>query len=203
MALFRPTPKPTEGGRDKFTGICEVGLVNVKDRSSEFDWADIYLELELALKDSKYTRTLQLAGGLEKDASGNIVKATVLDRIYRIFDAIGCAAGVTIKGDWETHDGQPIQDIAAYLNTNHLSSFMPDAPPAFDYVAYIYKKRNKKTGKTFNDVLTKLYPNTEKGKADMASYVKWMKQNGYLNEVTDSDSDTPTGTNVAVSADAL
>ena len=55
MALFRPTPKPTEGGGDKFTGICEVGLVNVKDRSSEFDWADIYLELELALKDSKYT----------------------------------------------------------------------------------------------------------------------------------------------------
>ena len=200
MAIFRPTPKPAENtGGVKFTGICEVGIVGFTDRSSEFDWSDVYLEIEFALKNSKYTRKMQLAGGFEKDGSGNIGPGGVLDRVYRIFDAIGCEAGLNVKGEWEDNDGKPIADIAGFLNANYCSNFMPGVDPVLDYVAYVYKALNKKTGTTFNNMLVKLYPNTDKGKEEMASYVKWMRNNNYLNEATDE----PKSSNPVVSADAL
>ena len=201
MALFRPTPKKTEGleGTSKYSGVCEIGIVNFEDKSENFDWADIYIDIECALKDSKYTRTMQLVGELEREASGKVTGGSVLDRVYRIFDAIGCTAGINIDGEWEDEQGNPIQDIAAYLNTHHCSNFMPDTPPVLDFVGYVYKKKNPKTETVFNTMLTKLYPNTTKGIEDMASYVKWMQKNGFLKEVTDA----PTSNTVKVSAEAL
>ena len=200
MAIFRTTPKATDSGSgNKFSGICEVGIVNFTDKSGDYDWADIYIEIEFALKDSKYTRNMQLTGSLDKDANGNIEGGHVLDRVYRIFDAIGCTAGINVKGEWEDADGKAIADIAAYLNTNHCSNFMPGTDPVLDYVAYIYKTANKKTGALFNTMLPKLYPNGDNGKKEMASYVKWMKNNNYLKEVTEG----PASENPVVSADAL
>jgi len=200
MALFRPTPKQENAtGESKYSGVCEVGIVNFEDKSSNFDWADIYIDVEFAIKDSKYTRNMQLAGSLEKDASGNITGGSVLDKIYRIFDALGCTAGVNIKGEWETNDGSAIPDIAAYLNTHHTSSFMPGTTPVLDFVAYLYKTQNKKTGSVFNTMLAKLYPNSEKGKVEMDSYAKWMKSNNYLKEVNEG----PASEKSVVSADAL
>ena len=199
MAIFRPTPKPESTGGVKFTGVCEVGIVGFTDRSSEFYWADVYLEIEFALKNSKYTRKMQVAGGFEKDGSGNIGPGGVLDRVYRIFDAIGCEAGLNVKGEWEDNEGNPIADIAGFLNANYCSNFMPGTDPVLDYVADVYKALNKKTGTTFNNMLVKLYPNTEKGKEEMASYVKWMRNNNYLNEATDE----PKSSNPVVSAEAL
>ena len=142
---------------------------------------------------------MQLAGGFEKDGSGNIGPGGVLDRVYRIFDAIGCEAGLNVKGEWEDNEGKPIADIAGFLNANYCSNFMPGTDPVLDYVAYVYKALNKKTGTTFNNMLVKLYPNTDKGKEEMASYVKWMKNNNYLNEATDE----PKSSNPVVSAEAL
>mgnify|MGYP003650027842 CR=1 FL=1 len=200
MAIFRPTPKETAPtGGNKFAGVCEVGIVGFTDKSSEHDWADIYIEIEFALKESQYTRTMQLTGGLERDAEGNVVDSFVLPKMYRIFDAIGCEAGINVKGEWEDSTGAHISDIAAYLNTNHCSNFMPGTPPVLDYVAYIYKTTNKKSGTVFNTMLPKLYPNGDKGKKDMESYVKWMKGNKYLNEVTEG----PASEKSVVSADAL
>ena len=52
MAIVRPTPKATEHtGHNKFAGICEVGIVNFTDKSGDYDRADIYIEIEFALKD--------------------------------------------------------------------------------------------------------------------------------------------------------
>ena len=82
---------------------------------------------------------------------------------------------------------------------HHCSSFMPDAPPALDYVGYVYKTANKKTGAVYNAMLAKLYPNTAKGKDEMESYAKWMKNNGYLKEVNEG----PASDNPVVSIDAL
>lgn len=198
MAIFRPKPKAETGG-NKFTGICEVGLVGFTDRSSEYDWADVYIDIEFALKDSKYTRKMQIVGGFEKDAQGNISGGGVLDKVYRIFDALGCTAGINVKGQWEDSDGEKINDIASYLNITYCGNVMPDVEPPLDYVAYVYKALNKKTGTTFNTMLAKLYPNDSKGKTEMESYVKWMKSNGYIHEATDAPkSDTP-----VVAADAL
>tara|TARA_Y100001963_G_scaffold71326_1_gene99162 strand:- start:1188 stop:1787 length:600 start_codon:yes stop_codon:yes gene_type:complete len=199
MAIFRPTPKKENTGGNKFSGVCEVGIVNFADKSDDYDWADIYIEIEFAIKDSQYTRTMQLTGSLDKDADGNVEGGHVLSKLYRIFDTLGCTAGVNLKGEWEEDNGNPIPDIAAYLNTNHCSNFMPGTPPVLDWVAYIYKTTNKKTGSVFNTMLPKLYPNGAGGIKDMESYVKWMKNNNYLNEVNEG----PASEKPVVSVDAL
>ena len=199
MALFRPTPKEESLSGNKFRGVCEVGIVNFTDKSADYDWADIYIDIEFALKDSQYTRNMAIAGTIEKDASGNITGGSVLDKLYRIFDTIGCSAGINLQGEWEAADGSAISDIAGYLNTHHCSNFMPGTPPVLDYVGYVYRTANKKTGALFTTMLNKLYPNTDKGKEDMASYAKWMKNNKYLKEVDEG----PASEKAVVDVDAL
>jgi len=199
MALFRPTPKKEENENSKFSGVCEVGIINFTDKSGDFDWADIYIDIEFALKDSQYTRNMQLAGSLDKDATGSVTGGSVLDRMYRVFDCIACNAGVNVKGEWETNEGEAIKDIASYLNNNYCSNFMPDTPPVLNYVAYIYRRQNKKTGTIYTTMLPKLYPNTANGKQEMESYAKWMKNNNYLPEVKEG----PASENPVVSVDAL
>ena len=43
MALFKPKSAMSSGGGDKYTGICEMGIVSFTDKSADFDWADIFI----------------------------------------------------------------------------------------------------------------------------------------------------------------
>ena len=176
MALFKP--KQSSGG-GKFTGICETNIVGFKDRSPEFDWADVFIEVEVGIKDSEYTRNLRIRGSFDKDDKGNITGGSVINRMYKFFGDIGCSAGITVQGNWETEDGESIDSIEDYLNTNHVGKAQ-----SHPYLSYIYKEQNKKSGKTFNSVHYRMFPNTSKGNSDLASHVKWMKTNGYLKEAT-------------------
>jgi len=176
MALFKPKQK--SGGGGKFTGICETHIVGFKDRSDEFEWADVFIEVEVGLKDSEYTRNLRIRGSFEKDDNGNITGGSVINRMYKFFGDIGCAAGITVQGKWELEDGTGI-DIEDYLNKNHVGNAQ-----TFPYFSYVYKEENKKSGKTFNSVHYRLFPNTSKGNTDLASHIQWMKTNGYLKEAT-------------------
>ena len=176
MALFKP--KQSSGG-GKFTGICETHVVGFKDRSDEFDWADVFIEVEIGLKDSEYTRNLRIRGSFDKDDKGNITGGSVINRMYKFFGDVGCTAGITVQGIWEAENGEAIDNIEDYLNKNHVGNSQ-----TFPYLAYIYKEENKKSGKTFNSVHYRMFPNTSKGKTDLASHVQWMKTNGYLKEAT-------------------
>ena len=51
MALF----KPEETKTNSFNGICECTIVDIQDKSAQFDWADIYLQVTLLQNGSKYT----------------------------------------------------------------------------------------------------------------------------------------------------
>ena len=181
MALFKP--KQSSGG-GKFTGICETHIVGFKDRSDEFDWADIFIEVEIGIKDSEYTRNLRIRGSFDKDDKGNITGGSVINRMYKFFGDIGCSAGVNVKGGWEAEDGTPIKDIAKYLNDNHAGNPLPGTDVDLTHVGYVYKEENKKTGKAYNTVHYRLFENNSTGKVDLASHVKWMKTNGYLKEAT-------------------
>ena len=176
MPIFRP--KSTGGGGNKFMGIVPVSVDRFGDRSDEFDWADVFIEVEIGLKDSEYTRNLRIRGSFERDDNNNITGGSVINRMYKFFGDIGCAAGITIQGKWELEDGTAI-DIEDYLNKNHVGNAQ-----SFPYLAYIYKEENKKSGKTFNSVHYRLFPNTSKGNTDLASHIQWMKTNGYLKEAT-------------------
>tara|TARA_Y100001973_G_scaffold56452_1_gene83371 strand:+ start:1035 stop:1646 length:612 start_codon:yes stop_codon:yes gene_type:complete len=181
MALFKPKGAMSDGG-NKYMGVCEMGIISFEDQSAKFDWADIFLVATVAIKDSDYNREIKIRGSFDKDGGGNITGGSVLNRMYKFFGDIGCSAGVNVKGGWETEDGTEIKDIAKYLNDNHATTVLPGTNPDLTHVGYIYKEANKKTGKAYNTVHYRLFPNNSNGKVDLASHVKWMKTNGYLKE---------------------
>ena len=152
--------------------MCAIALNNFEDKSSQFDWADIFIDVTVNQEGREYTRNLKIAGSFEKDASGNITGGSVLKRMYTFFDAIGCKAGLTVKGKWEDEKGKAIEDIAEYLNTHFAQTAMPDAGLDYDYLAYIYKEKPKKAGdKAWTRVYHKIYCNSDVNKAKLEATV--------------------------------
>tara|TARA_R110002020_G_scaffold85627_6_gene211225 strand:+ start:40 stop:636 length:597 start_codon:yes stop_codon:yes gene_type:complete len=180
MAIFRPAMNTGTS----FFGICEVNILSFKDRSEEFDWADVFIDVTVKQKGSEYTRNIKLAGSFDKDASGDITGGSVLKRIYTFFDAIGCKAGLNVKGDWETEDGTLIDNIEEWLNTQWINPNIDAENP--DYVAYVFKEKPKKVGdKAWTRVYHKIYKNDEANKAKLADDVKWLKGKGVIKEAID------------------
>ena len=46
MGIIRPTSK-SSNETSNFYGVCEIAMLGFKDTSEKFDWADIYLEVEV------------------------------------------------------------------------------------------------------------------------------------------------------------
>ena len=186
MAIFRPTGGESSG--NNFYGICEIAILNFEDKSSEFEWADIYLDIEVKQKGSDYTKQLRIAGDLEKSPDGKITGGSVLKRMYNFFDIIGEKAGLTVDGKWENEDGEEIHDIAKYLNQKHSSNVMPDTDPDFTYLAYVYKEKPKqKGGKVYTRVFHRLNHNNDGGRKQLESDVKWFRDKGFLKEASETD----------------
>ena len=199
MAIFRP--ESGSSSNNSFYGICEVAIIGFEDRSSEFKWADIYLDIEVKQKGSDYTKQLRIVGDLEK-SDGKITGGSVLKRLYNLFDIIGEKAGLTVDGKWETEDGEEIHDIARYLNQKHASEVIPDTDPDFNYVAYVYKEKPKqKGGKVYTRVFHRIQTNDDNGKKQLDSDVKWFKDKSFLKEASDEDV-TPTQ-NVEMSSEGI
>ena len=117
MAIFKPESK--SGNFSNFTGVCEFGILEFKDRSDEFDWADLFIEVLVKQKGSDFDRPLAIKGSFDK-VGGKITGGNGLTRLYHFFDQIGCDAGINVDGGWETANGQEIPNIAKYLNDNFV-----------------------------------------------------------------------------------
>ena len=182
MAIFKP--ETSNGTFTDYHGICEFGLLGFKDKSEDFDWADMFIEVQIQQKDSDYERTLQIKGSYEKE-NGKITGGSVLKRMYQFFSELGCSAGVNVKGGWEDEKGDKIEDIAKYLNDNFIkgnSTYIPK----MDFIGYFYKEQPKTPeSKSYTRVWNKIYRNTEANKAKLQSDVNWMKTKGYIKEITD------------------
>jgi len=182
MAIFKP--ETSNGTFTDYHGICEFGLLGFKDKSEDFDWADMFIEVQIQQKDSDYERTLQIKGSYEKE-NGKITGGSVLKRMYQFFSELGCNAGVNVKGGWEDEKGDKIEDIAKYLNDNFIkgnSTYIPK----MDFIGYFYKEQPKTPeSKSYTRVWNKIYRNTEANKAKLQSDVNWMKTKGYIKEITD------------------
>ena len=186
MAQFRPK---LSHDSSKFLGIQPVSIVEFKDESGRWDWADIYIRIVMSVDGSDFERAMKVAGSLERDHENNITGGSVLNRMYRIFDVIGCRAGVTVRGDWEDHDGKEIKNIEKFLNDNfvHTGGF-PDDDPKFDYLAYVYKKKpTKPGGKAYEEIWPKLGLNTVAGRHKLTEEIHFMKKKGLIKEATADD----------------
>ena len=87
MAIFRPETKSSGGSN--FYGITPIAILGFEDKSNEFDWADLFIDVEVKQQGSDYTKSLRIAGNIEKDANGKITGGTALKRVYGFFDVIG------------------------------------------------------------------------------------------------------------------
>jgi hypothetical protein len=185
MALFKPEVITTNG----FNGICECNIVQINDKSDMFDWADIYLEVQLLQNGSKYTRNASIVGGFEKDASGNITGGSVIKRMYTFFAAINCHAGINIKGEWEEADGKKINSISDYLNSQFTTEWDGESNGSDGkYLAYFYKQQPKKPGdKAYGRAHYKLYPAGGDNKNKLQNDIDWMKSKGYIKEATETE----------------
>ena len=201
MAVFRP--KSAQHSGSKFIGIQPVGIVEFVDESSKWDWADIYLRVVLKVEGSDFERSMKVAGSLERDHEGNITGGSVLNRMYRIFDVIGCRAGVNLRGEWEDEGNKSIKDIEKYLTDNFVrTGKFPDDDPKFEYLAYVYKKRpTKPGGKVYEEVWPKLALNTVAGKRNLTNDINFLTKKGHIKEAT-VDDDAPFSTNGTASATA-
>ena len=183
MAIFKPE---SSGSFTDYLGICEIALMSFTDKSKDFEWADIFIEVTVKQKGSDYDKPLQIKGSLERE-NGVVTGGSVLKRMYHFFEQIGCSAGINVQGNWEDENGDEIKDIASYLNEKFACISMPDSPPdSYPYIAYFYKEQPKVPGgKSYTRVFTKAYQNKDENKAKLENDVNWMKSKGYLKEMTD------------------
>ena len=182
MAIFKPE---SSGSYADYLGICEIALMEFNDKSKDFDWADIFIEMKVKQKGSDYDRVVQIKGSLEKE-NGKVTGGSVLKRMYHVFEQLGCEAGININGEWEDAEGNKIESIESFLNDNHTSSIIPGTDPSYDFLGYFYREQPKQAGaKSYTRAFSKIYKNIDANKAKLENDVKWMKSKGYLKELTD------------------
>jgi hypothetical protein len=176
---FRPEDLNTFDGGGKFLGFVPVAIMDYQDKSDNWDWSDVYLELTLQIESSQYPVRMQVAGSYDKEANGNIKSCSLLKRVYHLADAIGWQGGPDKEGNWVDENGEEIDDVASFLSNNHASNPLK---PSFDYYAYVYKKPPAKDGKSYTEVYPRLVPNTEKGKAELEGFINFLKSKNLIKE---------------------
>ena len=193
MAIFKPEVKEFSDSNNKFLGVNNFAILGFQDKSGDFDWADLYIEVEVQQEFSDYSRKLQIKGSFEKDSAGNITGGSVLKRLYTFFEAIVCTAGLNVEGKWEDENGNTIEDIKEYLGKHFVAD--PDEnsnPSSYPYIAYFYKEQPKKPGgKAYTTVWPKVYKSSDMNKAKLTKDIAWLKSKGYLKELTDEVVSSP------------
>ena len=181
MAIVKPAEE-ANSTRTLYNGVQPVALWDFKDRTNEFDWADIFISVELKQMDSDYSRFLEIAGRLDKDTDGKITGGFILKRLYHLFDVIGFDGGLTPKGTWEDGKRKEITNIGSHLN-ERFQTGNPILDPSYDYLVYIYREVPRKAGqKSYTRVHHKMFKNNDKGRSDLTSHVEWMTAKGFLKE---------------------
>ena len=179
---FRPPDLETSNfGESKFLGFCPVAITGYEDRSTEFDWADVFLQITLQIESSQYPVEMKVVGSYDREPNGNIKSCTVLKRLYWLFDNVGYEGGPNVQGDWVDGDGKEIDSIENVLNQEHLGNPLT---PKMEYYAYVYKEPGKKDpSKSYTTVYPRLLPNTEKGRSELESYIAFLKGKNLIKEV--------------------
>ena len=85
MARYRP--EAAKSGAASWLGFQSAQIIAYEDRSAEFDWADLFLDVTLKTT-SQYPVNYALKGTYDREDSGEIKDSSLLKRIYYLLDAI-------------------------------------------------------------------------------------------------------------------
>tara|TARA_Y100000310_G_scaffold77401_1_gene74013 strand:+ start:1108 stop:1749 length:642 start_codon:yes stop_codon:yes gene_type:complete len=189
MSKGLPLVKSNKGDSGSFLGYKECKIYEFTDDSNESfaTWSNVFLNILLHVKGSSFERKMAIKGTWEYDDNGNVVDCSLMRKIRRLLDAIGCLTiGINVKGEWQTLQGDVIEDIGSYLNKEYVDNPVDDNYP---YIGYMFKKQPR-PGKT--KVYTECYPflvkDTDEGKTELREHIDWCKKNGNLKEY---DPNTP------------
>ena len=199
MPRFRPS-STVNGAGSSFGGFMEGQIVDFNERSDEFDWADIFIDVTFRVPISQYPVIYSLKGTYDREDDGNIKSCSLLNRIYYLFDAIGFKGGPNVKGDWEDDNGEIIPKIDVHLSENHIhkDALTSDNNP---YHIFVYKEWVADKGKAYTRVCPKIVMNTTKGITDLKSYIAFLRQKNILKEYTGEttqEGNPPSSTNLSV-----
>jgi len=184
-APFRPDDLDTASdGGSKFLGFVPVGIVDYEDKTDQFDWADLYLVVTLKIEGSQYPNEMKILGSYDREPDGTIKTCSLLKKVYRLFDVLGFKGGPDVQGNMVDENGTPIDNIATFLNQNFLDS--NPLEPQTKYYAYVYKEQGKKDpSKTYTTTYPRLTLNNEKGRAELESFVDFLKSKNLIKEVSE------------------
>lgn len=189
MALLQT--KTSSGAKNDFTGYFEAGIIKVEDKSGQFDWADVWLDVHFNIKGSQYPQIHSIKGSFDRNPDGTVEINKMVRQFNYFKDAIGFTGGINTEGNYETVDGEEIESITDTLNSfiNEMNgSDNPMLEPPLNFYIYVYKEAPKKPGdKIYKRVLGKICSNDAKGKAELESYVTYMQQKKYIKEASDED----------------
>lgn len=203
MAIFK---QPTNiqfknGNTPPWLGFQNAQITSFKDKTNEYDWADIYLELKLNTKSSEYPVTMNIAGHYERDENDNIIECSLTRKLFSLFNAIGFGGGPDEQtGKLLTAAGGNIEDVTKFFNNNYAAGDSPEYP----YTIYVYKRKvlDKNTGE--ENVWTRVDSRIAKtANAKQLSrfmdYVKWAKDNGVIIEHVSTEEESSSNSFSAVS----
>lgn len=186
--LFQP--KKPSGGNWLGVQPCRVEEMRWNEEKIEkFDWADVYIEVELDVPNSDYPQLLEISGSWKKDNDGHIENSAITYQIYNLAETLNIPLGLTIEGEFaDTFTGEVLDDLEVWLNRQLRESQPADGRP---YIVYVYQ-REASNGKLYNEVFERMYPNTDDGKKQLLDDVAYAKKQGWIKEANAKSNDGST-----------
>jgi len=170
---FRPQEMETSTG--SYLGIIPATITNFEDRTKEFDWADMFVDITLQSPNSQYPYTMSVLGSYDKEPDGSIKSCSLLKRAYNFFDAIGFEGGPDKTGTIVDKTGNVIESFEKHLHDNYLKQLVNKT-----FFIYAYKGLAK-NGKSY----TQVYPKLGTDEKDFEGYVNFLKSKNLIKEVSE------------------
>ena len=171
-------------GTAPWLGIQKARITEFRDEAHKWDWAEIYLTVELDVSGSDYSRPLKIAGSFEKNPDGTIQENSLVRRINYLMTALGWDGGINQYGKWEDADGKELEDAAAFFQSMYTNT--PEG--TYPYLVYVYKELPKK-GKSYTRVHNKIMKNEGTNERKLKDHIAYLKKNGYLKEAVEKQDD--------------
>lgn len=192
---FRPEEKKSfkNGDNPPWLGFQNAKILSFKDESSKYDWADVYLIIELKTAISEYPVKMQISGSFERDENDEILNNSLLKKFYSVADAIGFGGGFSPYGLWVTATDDNIENIETFLNNNYTDNSGAEIYP---YTIYVYKAKVMDKQSNEEKVWTRIVPRMAKSEdqkqmKNLESYVTWAKNNDVIVEHKQEDTPDP------------
>ena len=163
-------------GTAPWLGIQKAKIVEVRDESDKWDWAEIYLVVELDVEGSDYNRPMKIAGKFERNPDGTIEETSLVRRINYLCTALKWNGGINQHGKFENEDGTEIADIATFLHDNYAKE-----TNEYGFLVYVYKEPPK-NGKSYTRVHNKIMANEGTNERKLEDHIAYLRKNGYLKE---------------------